>query len=309
MQLLAVNYHYIRDVNPSKGIYSRSIDEMAFQLDKLGQYYDFISQEELLKIVRSKKYPKGNYCVITFDDNLKEQMKAYEYLEKNSIPAIFFSTTLPYLAKDAHDVHKLHHIYTSYSDNDIAEYLEKKFKFYDFQYNTDDLEEEYRYDTDLKKKIKFFLNFILPEKDRRQVVNSLFNDTTVSSHSFIKNLYMGKDDLKLLANNNLLGTHTHTHLPLATLAERMIKDEIGISLDFLSKLTGKPIKAISYPFGGPGAVNNMVSDVAKEMGLVLGFTMNRGMNIDSDFENSLLLKRVDTNDAPGGKLESLVYCP
>ena len=85
MQLLAVNYHYIRDVKPSKGIYPRSIDEMAFQLDKLGQYYDFISQEELLKIVRSKKYPKGNYCVITFDDNLKEQMKAYEYLEKNSI--------------------------------------------------------------------------------------------------------------------------------------------------------------------------------------------------------------------------------
>ena len=166
MQLLAVNYHYIRDVKPSKGIYPRSIDEMAFQLDKLGQYYDFISQEELLKIVRSKKYPKGNYCVITFDDNLKEQMKAYEYLEKNSIPAIFFSTTLPYLAKDVHDVHKLHHIYTSYSDNDIAESLEKKFKFYDCQYNTDLLEKEYRYDTDLKKKIKFFLNFI----DRKSVV-------------------------------------------------------------------------------------------------------------------------------------------
>ncbi len=34
--------------------------------------------------------------------------------------------------------------------------------------------------------------------------------------------------------------------------------------------------------------------------LSMGFTMRRGINDDRSFEHPFLLRRVDTNDAPGG---------
>lgn len=307
MQLLAVNYHYIRDVKPLQGIYPRTIGELEAQLDEIGLYYEFLSQGELLQIIRGKKYPKGNYCVITFDDNLKEQIAAYECLEKKNIPAIFFSTTLPYLKNEVHDVHKLHHIYSSYSDADIAGILEKLFDFYEFEYDTKVLDEEYRYDTELKKKIKFFINFVLSEQKRKLVVERLFLESIESKDKFIDQFYMERRELKHLANKGMLGTHTHSHQPLATLPKNSVKEEISMSTDYLSELTGKTISTISYPFGGPAAVNHMVKDVACALGLELGFTMNRGLNSDSSLNNPLLLKRVDTNDAPGGKLKSTEY--
>jgi peptidoglycan/xylan/chitin deacetylase (PgdA/CDA1 family) len=308
MQLLAVNFHYIREEKPAQGIYPRSIGDLSSQLDKLGQYYEFISLTELCRMLKSQSYPAGKYCIITFDDNLKEQMQAYSYLEENNIPAVFFSTTLPYIEGKVHDVHKLHHIYTVYTDDEIAVTLQDMFQFDEVSFNEELLAKEYRYDTLLKKKIKFFLNFNLSSLQREQAIERLFSQVIKSKESFIADLYMGKDDLILLAEKNMLGSHTHSHRPLATLPDEEINIEISLADEFLHKLTGKKMKAISYPFGGPGAVNEQVVKIVEKYDYRIGFTMNRGLNNHQDFSNPLLLQRVDTNDAPGGKLASTEYC-
>jgi hypothetical protein len=51
-----------------------------------------------------------------------------------------------------------------------------------------------------------------------------------------------------------------------------------------------------------------VANISKKIGFHFGLTMFRGINRVEDFENPLLLKRVDTNDAPGGKLQSKEFC-
>ena len=110
MQLLAVNFHYIRNKKPQQGIYPRSMQEFRCQVEELGRHYEFISQDDLIRMSESKLLSDSKFCVLTFDDNLKEQEVAFEYLKDNSIPAIFYSTTLPYLEGVVHDVHK-HIIY------------------------------------------------------------------------------------------------------------------------------------------------------------------------------------------------------
>ena len=45
-----------------------------------------------------------------------------------------------------------------------------------------------------------------------------------------------------------------------------------------------------------------------EFGFNFGLTMNRGINENKDFNHPLMLKRVDTNDAPGGKFKSREFC-
>ena len=76
-------------------------------------------------------------------------------------------------------------------------------------------------------------------------------------------------------------------------------DELRQSLVDLRDQTGYTPFAVSYPYGGPRAVSPDVVAAAQAAGLRLGFTMERAFNRSLDAP--LLLARVDTNDAPGGK--------
>ena len=309
MQMLAVNFHYIRNEKPSGGIYPRSIDEFEYQITELSRHYEFLSLSELQKMNLYNGQSVGKYCVITFYDNMKEQMNIFGYLEDNSIPAIFFSTTMPYLDNCVHDVHKIHFIFTKYSDEKLAIYLDKKYGFYDFQFSQKQIKNSYSYDNELKKKIKLFLNFQLTVEQKKDFIDNFFHKSFPNSNEFIDRFYLSKDQLKILADRDMLGTHTHSHFPLASLSNKKIKSEIKISIDYLEDLTNKKITAISYPYGRYGAVNRNVALISKSLGLKIGFTMNRGLNYSDDLKNPLMLKRVDTNDAPGGKLQSLKYIP
>jgi peptidoglycan/xylan/chitin deacetylase (PgdA/CDA1 family) len=76
MQLLAVNYHYFREEKYENGIYPLTKREFLNQIDELSKYYEFISQNDLIDKIKNKKYSNKKYCLLTFDDGLKEQMNA-----------------------------------------------------------------------------------------------------------------------------------------------------------------------------------------------------------------------------------------
>ena len=171
------------------------------------------------------------------------------------------------------------------------------------------MNDSYNYDNNLKKKIKIFLNFMLSKDNRRSVIDDLFMNSISSLDDFLADFYLDKSHLIELSDFGMLGTHTHSHLPLAALDNNSIKNEIKISVDYLNELTGKNIRSISYPYGRNGAVSKQVAAIAKEFGLSVGFTMNRGINSPVNFDSPLTLKRVDTNDAPGGKLNSEEFFP
>ena len=133
-ELLIVNFHYVREEKYSSGIYPISIKDFLKQIDVLSKSHQFISQRELVKIIVERKSLDKKYCLITFDDGLKEQMDVFDLLQSKKIPAIFFVPTNAIKNRLVLDVHKLHFIRTKLDDNELFELLDHKCKISNFEF-------------------------------------------------------------------------------------------------------------------------------------------------------------------------------
>lgn len=307
MQLLAVNYHYFRDTTEGKGIYPISKRDFSSQLDVISKHYEFINQEMLVSIVSKGAYPNKRYCILTFDDGLKEQMEACEILIQKGIGGIFHIITDTLEQKEVINIHKIHYIRSKMDDNELLEVLQNDYDIFDVNFDRDILNAKYPYDNDLAKKIKYFLTFVLNDFEREKTINALFDALVNNEDQFLKQWYMNDDDIMKLAKYKMLGTHSSSHRPLAKLKEEEMRYDIKKSINYLETITRETIHAISYPYGIGEAVSERLSQIAVDAGLSIGFTVIRGINQNEDYQNFLFLKRINTNEAPGGKLNRTEY--
>ncbi len=300
MHLLAVNYHYFRETKPKKGIYPLTIKEFGSQIEILAKEYDFISQEDVMKISSSQVSTKKK-CLLTFDDGLKEQMAVFEWLKTKGIPGTFYVTTDAIMNGEVLDVHKVHFIRSVLDDESLLNELLKKFNI-DIQ-NIDEkiLQNQYRYDEPDARLLKYILNFILKPDQKKQFIDRQFFDLVGSEDDFSRELYMSKSDVKSISDVGGLGTHCASHAPLGQMSEVCSIADIDRSIVAIEEMTGRKPVSISYPYGGVTAVPNLSDNFYLSRGLYFGLTMTRGVNRFSDINGYFNLKRVDTNDAPGGK--------
>jgi peptidoglycan/xylan/chitin deacetylase (PgdA/CDA1 family) len=298
MQLSIYNYHYYREEVYNSGIYPINEESFRRQLEYLSRHYIFISQKELVHLLKSKTHTNKNYCLITFDDGLKEQMRAFSVLKELGIPAIFYVSSDPLQNKKCVDVHKIHYIRSEMSDVDLFEALENSFGISSYKFNLNVLRNQYLYDDDLSRKIKYYLNFVLKSKQREDFINKIFFSLINEEAEFAKSLYMSKEDVLELDKAGMFGTHSSTHQPLANLVtEEKIEKDIIDSINYFDSLGVKNIKSISYPYGGATAVNKTVTDVSKNLGFEFGLTMMRGVNCNQEiFDFKFNLKRNSCSD-------------
>lgn len=294
MSLLAVNHHYFRTVGTGQGIYPITPDALTAQIRRLQQHWLIGGEAEILAHCHGAAENVAA-CVLTFDDGLKEQMQALSCLENLGAKALFFVPTAPLVEHEVLDVHKLHMIRSRCSDEQLAGDLQQRFGFDQHPFDEPMLAIQYRYDMPISRRVKYFLNFVLEPQARKDWTRTLFGELFGCERAACDALYMDRDDLRLLASRHLLGTHAHSHIPLAPLSEVAMCAEIEESLGVLETLTGQRPIGISYPFGGKTAVSEALFGVAASVGLQYGFTMERGIN-DSVADSPLALKRIDTND-------------
>lgn len=309
MRLLSVNFHYFRSVKPESGIYPLTKQEFEKQVDEISRYYKFISQQELSEKIEKQRFDNNNYCLLTFDDGLKEQNDVFDILLRKGVPGVFYVSTDPIAKHIVLDVHKLHYIRSKIKDKDLFHRLDDFCFISNYTFNLDSLRAQYRYDNDLASKVKFYMNFVMTKDQKNLFISELFLEMVGNESDFSKKLYMSVNDIKKLSAHGCLGSHGASHSPLAQLEFESAKQDIEGSVSYLRTDIGVegPL-SISYPYGGPDAVSEKVADLCSDYGLSYGLTMFRGINEPSDFSNPFLLKRVDTNDAPGGKLRSVKYC-
>lgn len=295
MDLLIINYHYVNDNKYKNGIYPVSKNKFKDQISSLSRKREFIGQNELFRILNSKNKTKRKLCMITFDDNLIDHYYCFNFLKQKNIPAVFFSTTMPYLKNEVHDVHKLQFIRSKISDNYIINYLTRFFNYSNVEFDNKIISSEYRYDKLEVSKMKYYFNFIIDQRKKRSILNSLLNEIEVSEEALHKNLYMDKKNLNDIASEDMLGCHTHNHFNLKKMCEKDILIDLKKSIKILKNITNlKEIKSISYPFGGIDSIDTKVLSVSKFCGFQLGFNMNREINKKNI--NPLNLNRIDTND-------------
>lgn len=296
MPLLAVNHHYYRAHGPGQGIYPTSPERMAENIALLrSQGWAFGAESEIVDYLAGAEQKK--VCVITFDDGLQEQMRCLAQLESLGVPALFFVSTAPVIEDRVLDVHKLHMIRSVVDDTVLGDRLTKQCGMGSHIFDDSALATQYRYDEPASRRVKYFLNFVLEPSIKDHFISTLFAELFGDEKTAARALYMTREDWKLLAKKGYLGTHGHRHLPLATLNEAQIREDIQLSMQTIREVTGQNVRGISYPFGGKTAVSQDVFDTSESLGLTYGFTMQRGANqTPAPPHAAMQLQRIDVND-------------
>lgn len=296
MRLLAINHHYYREKAPKSAIYPTRPADFETRARELANSWTIGGARHIEEWLDDPARHES-VCVLTFDDGLAEQMRAAEWLFSNGLTGLFFVSTATLVEPIVLDVHKLHLIRSMHSDNMVLEETRKRYGSMVARVDPKDALAEYRYDTDPDAAVlKYFINLVLSPDEREKFLSRLFSELVGDEEATSRRLYMDTEAVRWLAERNMLGTHSHRHLPLATLGEDVLRSEVEMSVDVIRSLTGVAPSGISYPYGGPAAVSREVADVCASAGLRFGFTMELGANDPQD--HHLLLKRIDTVDAP-----------
>ena len=163
--LLTVNYHYIRSLENSQfpGIHGVSPERLKEQLAYLARNFCVIEPADLERI--SSSDPNNMFCLVTFDDGLKEQyLEALPILEQMGIKGLFCVNGINSAENRVSSVHKIHWIRSRYEPKKFTEILLNELKRMDIQLPIDisefsSPEGQNNYD-DLEVKFQKYLLFI-----------------------------------------------------------------------------------------------------------------------------------------------------
>ena len=306
--LTVSNYHYIREdfKAPYPSIFGLTPKAFKKQLVHCRGFGEYIHPRDLVQnkeeIINSKK----NYILISFDDGLKEQINfAKPILDSLKIPALFFVNTINFREEELSLVHKIHLLRSKISSSELIKKIYLSNSKVDIDLTASEKKKailHYNYDDAESACLKYILNFKITIKEQAALIDAIFPDY-LNEEEVIKDLYMTKNQLKDLAVEGMLGSHSHTHRPLGLLQPNEIEEDLKSSKQYLEELTQHQIDMVSYPYGSVEACSSPVTETALKLGFKIGFSMERGLNIG--VEDYLLLKRFDCNDLPLGKNEKV----
>jgi peptidoglycan/xylan/chitin deacetylase (PgdA/CDA1 family) len=271
---------------------------------ELGRAFEFVSRDQLLAAVEDGAPLPESACLVTFDDGLRSQFElALPVLERLGVPAVFFISGRPHAERRALHVHRVHHLREHLAEPQFAALLDRHLAASGAQLpevGDNEAQTMYRYDTLEAARVKYLLNVALEREASERVVEAMFAEAGPGEQAFCNDLYMSDEHVRELeARHGAIGGHGYDHHPFATLDPVLKGADMARGSDALRGITGVAPRMISYPYGSAAAVDRPVAEAAARLGYRVGLTMERALN--HSLHEPLLLARVDTNDAPGGK--------
>jgi len=314
MKLLAVGFHYVQEFAsyPYPAIFPVHPSQFETQLLELRRHFHFVSGGEILSAVEDGKPLPERACLITFDDGLRCQFEqALPVLDRLDVPALFFVGGRPLRSQTALHVHRIHYVRAHVAPVDILAELRAMLAKNgdsegDILRHQEAATRTYRYDPPEAALVKWYLNFGLNSQRAERFVSGIFRDLVADEAAWCEETYMDREQVRTLAKRQYLGNHCFDHLPLAQLDEPEMQRQITRNQRLLDEICGGlPIPFVSYPYGGANAVGPREAKFCAEVGFKLGFTLERAFNATLD--EPLMLARIDTNDAPGGKRPQIAF--
>jgi peptidoglycan/xylan/chitin deacetylase (PgdA/CDA1 family) len=301
---VAVNFHYVgMPALPHPGIHGYDVQGFRECLTGIGRRCDFVSLPDVLQAVESGGELPESSCLVTFDDGMRCQYEhALPVLEALGIAAAFFVSGDPLANGRAAAVHKLHWSRANLGDAAVMAFIEKLAQRAEGLPHPREVDmaaaaDSYRYDEPETARLKFYLNYQMPDAFVEELLRDLFEHMQLVEADFAADFYMSRDMVRDLAARDMLGSHAITHRPLAKMSVQRARAELAESGRLLEAIGGRPIRAVSYPLGNRDAVSPAVAEQAEAAGYSAGYTMERACNVD--LRQPLLLGRVDARDADG----------
>jgi len=258
-----VNYHQVTDeATRNWGPWRYAVTPRVFEthVSRLASRYDVVTMDDILAYIEddSRSLPT-NTAVVTFDDGYENTLKqAVPILERHGVPAtVYISTGLlgtagPFEFRLAA---ALMHVDLSSIDSS------------DFDFLSGPLSDGYRraYEQ-LRRPVKW-----KPPKIRERLLNALKRDTPERASQMLT-----ADQVRTLADRDLItvAAHGHEHVPLTTLSESLLRENIDTTVAQFANVLGKVPRHFSYPYGAHDeSVQNAVSEAGFRTAVTTGSRM------------------------------------
>ena len=153
-----------------------------------------------------------------------------------------------------------------------------------------------RFDSKETNIIKRLLQFYLPEKIRKKIMNLLFTKIlNIELNDFSKILYMNKNQVKEMYSENMcFGSHGDFHYFLGKLKNKDQEKEIMNSINFFKKLGFDTSSfSVCYP---SNSYNSDTLKLLTKYNIDFGLTAFRGRIDKKNISNNLIYPRFDAND-------------
>lgn len=306
-----VMYHHVKEKADKRfpGMHFLKVSDFRKQLQAIMRYFDFPSPEDVRKALLCKAPLPHHSCVLTFDDGLRDH---YDYvadiLAGMNIRAVFSVNTGQWENGKLLPVHMAHLLSAAFSYEQLAADFELSAGKCGVASRLDDVPmdtavSQYKYDSAEVARVKFFINAVVPQDLRANVIGDVFRSHLGDDTEFVALHYMTPAMVKSLhAAGHTIALHSHWHTHLALESTEMLKQDLGRNMSMLVEAIGIDYvpEWISYPYGSPGSFNDEVIAVCRALGCDVGLTSSRGFN-RLPVESNMKLKRVDTNDVECGK--------
>lgn len=227
------------------------VAELSVTVERLQRYvdehrakYDFVSLDEVNARMLDRSLRKRPFLCFTLDDGYRDNLTyGLPFFERNNIPFAVF-LTVDFI--DRHPAFNYPFILERVVANqeDFTQWKERI-----LQWDYDGFEQKFKetFGTDLTE--------------------ACYEDLT-----------MRWEEVRQLAQSPLctIGSHSMTHFRLSNLTKEELAYELGESKQRIEAQIAQPVKYVSYPFGWTTDVNEMVFEVAKEVGYEMGFVSHGG---------------------------------
>ncbi len=257
-----------------------SVEEFESKIKYLKHHYNFISLDECLNYLSTKKRPK-NLLVLTFDDGYKcIYTDIYPILKKYNVPATVFLTTgfldnkkLLWLDKLLYAIGK-----TKIEKLKIPEIPNETFKM-------SSMDEKIISYQKLNKLLKSM------EDDKKEILLLKIIEALKVNIDEVKNnsnTGLSWEEIREMNDSGLVifGSHTISHSLLTKIDLKRAKYEIQEAKKIIEQEIGRTVNSFAYP---NGCFDEKIIELVKRCGYVWGFSTIPGGN--TDIINPFILNR------------------
>ena len=319
MALHVVMYHYVRDLPRTRfpRIKGMLTDDFRDQVASLSERYEMATLESALAFLRGEHVPQRDLCLLTFDDGLKDHYTdVLPILIEQRIQGLFFVITACLEERRVVPVHKNHFLMAALEFDEyrraflarLADQSPSTGLRTSPETRTDvdkaQARRTYRWDTPEVASFKYLLNFQLPVDLRDQVLHALFVTYLGDEASFAGELYLSWDEAREMQSAGmLLGGHSHSHVPLATLSDERQQLDLKTCADLLrDRLNGQALRQgsgqawwpFSYPYGKADSFNEATVEVLRKLDFICAFATEVGPN--GAGQDVFRIRRIDPKD-------------
>ena len=254
------------------------LEKMILKYKKSG--FEFLSMDNLYKLIISHVKPEKPFVVFTIDDGyLDNYTNALPIFEKYSVPFCIFVAT-DFIDKKAilwWDI--LEDLILSHDSITIDG---RVYPCEAFQQRWD----TFRY---LRERI-----LKLDQSHLEEGLNRMFTNYTIDWYKPVKQKGMTWEQVRLLASHPLctIGGHTVSHPALNKLSYNEAKKEIQEGIMKIEKETGQSVSYFAYPYGTPNEIGVREVSIIEELGIKMAFMAHQGCLTISNMNNYSLLPRV-----------------